>query len=241
MSINKISDRVYYLPYEEETDRPVLGYILGDKYTLAIDAGNSRNHVNKFYDSIEKLGFKEPDYTVITHWHWDHTFGMNAISGKSIACDYTNKKLLEMTKWDWSDEDMENRLKSGIEIEFCDKHIKLEYEDRNDIKVVTSDVIFDKNLIIDLGGVHCVLMQVIAPHSPDSVLVYIPEEKVLFVGDADCGDLYHKDGKYDKEKLESFINTIQNIDFDKYVIGHDNFETKKIALKYLQDELNKIS
>ncbi|MGO1369199.1 hypothetical protein [Senegalia sp. (in: firmicutes)] len=49
MGLNNISHRVYYLPHEEETDRPVLGYVKGDKYTLAIDAENSIacNHTNK--------------------------------------------------------------------------------------------------------------------------------------------------------------------------------------------------
>lgn len=52
MELRKISDRMYYLPAEEETDRPVLGYIKGDKYSLAIDAGNSSKHVEKFASSI---------------------------------------------------------------------------------------------------------------------------------------------------------------------------------------------
>lgn len=238
MNLNKLSDRVYYLPHEAETDRPILGYIIGDKYTLAIDAGNSRDHVDKFYESLKELGFKEPDYTAITHWHWDHTFGMHAISGKSIACNYTNEKLIEVSRWGWSDKDMDQRLQAGTEIEFCDKYIKVEYEDRNDIKVVTSDIIFDTRLTIDLGGIHCILMQVIAPHSYDSVLIYIPEEKVIFVGDADFEDSYNPDVKYDKEKVESYIKTITDIEFDKYIISHDKYETKEEVLIRLQDLLN---
>lgn len=240
MSLNKISNRVYYLPHEEETDRPILGYIRGDKYSLAIDAGNSRNHVNKFYDSLRQLGFEEPDYTVITHWHWDHTFGMHAISGKSIACNDTNEKLIEVSKWGWTDEEMYKRVESGAEIEFCDKHIKLEYPDRNDIKVVSSDIIFDSKLTIDLGGIHCILMQVISPHSEDAVLIYIPEEKMIFVGDAGFHDLYDGSGKYDKKRLELYIRTIKDIDFDKYIISHNHYEMKEDVLIRLQDELNKI-
>jgi hypothetical protein len=50
MELKKLSDRIYYLPNEEETDRPVLGYINGDKYSLAVDVGNSSKHVEKFYN-----------------------------------------------------------------------------------------------------------------------------------------------------------------------------------------------
>lgn len=240
MSLKKITNRVYYLPHEEETDRPVLGYIKGDKYSLAIDAGNSKDHVNKFYDSLKQSGFDKPDLTVITHWHWDHTFGMHAIEGKSISCNSTNQKLIEVSKWGWSDEDMSLRLKTGEDIEFCDKYIKVEYENRNDIKVVTSDIIFDGSMIIDLGGIHCVLMHVVSPHSSDSVLVYIPEERVLFAGDSNCEDFYDNNGEYDKEKLQSFIKTIKEIQFDIYIMSHDNVETKESILGYLQDILSKL-
>ena len=66
MELIKISDRVYYLPAEERTDRPVLGYIRGDKYSLAVDAGNSSVHVEKFYRQLIELDLRLPDFTVIT-------------------------------------------------------------------------------------------------------------------------------------------------------------------------------
>lgn len=49
MGLNNISDKVYCLPHEEETDIPVLGYVKGDKYTLGRGAENSIacNHTNK--------------------------------------------------------------------------------------------------------------------------------------------------------------------------------------------------
>jgi hypothetical protein len=33
MELKKLSDRIYYMPNEEETDRPVLGYINGNGLT----------------------------------------------------------------------------------------------------------------------------------------------------------------------------------------------------------------
>lgn len=86
MDLTKVTRRVYYLINDRETDRPVLGYIKGDKYSLMVDAGNSKNHVKKFNNSIEKLNLRMPDYVAITYWHWDHTYGMHAVAGKTIAC-----------------------------------------------------------------------------------------------------------------------------------------------------------
>lgn len=240
MSLQKISERIYILPPDDLADRPTLGYIKGDKFSLAVDAGNSKSHVDKFYKSLESMNLKKPDFTAITHSHWDHTFGMHAIGGVSIACSATNEELAKMSKWGWSDSEMSSRLERGLDIEFCDKHIKIEYENRDDIHIVRSDIVFDNQLTLDLGGVTLVLIHVASPHSDDSVLVYIPEEKTLFLGDADCGDFHFNNGKYDKAKLTAFIELIEGIDFEKYILGHDLPQTKNAALLYLKDELLKL-
>jgi len=240
MSLKKLSERIYILPPDDLTDRPTLGYIKGDRFCLAVDAGNSKKHVDKFYKCLESMNLKKPDFTAITHSHWDHTFGMHSISGISIACGATNDELIKMSDWGWSDVEMSNRLCLGIDIEFCDKHIKIEYENLGDIHVVTSDIVFNNQLTLDLGGVTVILTHTASPHSDDCVLVYVPEEKAIFVGDADCGDYHNNDGKYDKARLKHFIELIESIDFEKYILGHDFPETKEGAIHYLKDELSKL-
>lgn len=238
MELKKLSDRIYYLPNEEETDRPVLGYINGNKYSMAVDAGNSSKHVDKFYKELRNANLRLPDYTVTTHWHWDHTFGMHAVSGKTVSGKLTNEKLKEVAAWKWSDEAMKERLETGKDIEFCDRCIKLEYPNRENIKVVTSDLEFSGRLKINLGGIYCEIIEVDAPHSEDSVLIYVPEERAIFVGDADCGDYYNNDGKYDKIKLESYIELIRGIDFNTCLLGHDKPESREEVLKYLDEQLH---
>lgn len=240
MELQKLSNRIYYLPHEEETDRPVLGYINGDKYSVAIDAGNSSKHVEKFYNELRNANLRLPDYTVITHWHWDHTFGMHAVAGKTISGHLTNEKLKEVSTWQWTDSDMKERLETGKDIEMCDKCIKLEYLNRENIKVITSNIEFSGSLKINLGGIYCDIMEIEAPHSEDSVLIYVPEEETIFVGDADCEDHYNNHGKYDKNKLEKYIELIRTLDFTNYVLGHDKPESREEVINYLRSELKKI-
>ena len=178
----------------------MLGYIRGERYSLAVDAGNSRRHVEKFYAALDAAELRRPDFTVLTHWHWDHTFGLHAVDGAAIACEATNEMLCRASRWKWSEEAMRERLRTGEEIEFCDKHIRAEYPDRKEISVVPASLVFHGRLSIDLGGVHCVLLQTEAPHERDCVLVHVPEQGILFAGDADCGDFYSLDGGYDKAR-----------------------------------------
>ena len=56
MELIKITDRISYLPGEQRTDRPLLYYIRGDRYSVAVDAGNSRAHVELFYSALTAAG-----------------------------------------------------------------------------------------------------------------------------------------------------------------------------------------
>ena len=93
MRLEQLTSRIFYYPHQPETDRPMLAYINGSRISLAIDAGNSAAHVDEFYGALAEADLKKPDITVITHWHWDHTFGLHAVDGAAIACEATNEML----------------------------------------------------------------------------------------------------------------------------------------------------
>ena len=53
MKLERLKDRIWVYPYEEERDRPNLTYIRGDRSSLAVDAGNSEEHTREFYSALE--------------------------------------------------------------------------------------------------------------------------------------------------------------------------------------------
>lgn len=241
LPFHRLTDRIFYLPFSEETDRPNLGYIQGDRFSLMVDAGNSAKHAGLFLSCLAEQGLPAPEYNAITHWHWDHTFGMHALSAKSIAGRLTNRQLGTMAQWKWDDLSMSRRLASGEEIEFCDTHIRIEYPNRDEITVKTADLVFDRSLSLDLGGITCELFHIGGPHSEDSVAVYIPEEKIIFLGDSACGDFYHNQGHYDYRQLSDYIKLLHKIDFTICVEGHDMDMSKELFMKSMEEELDKFS
>ncbi len=94
-----------------------------------------------------------PACTVISHWHWDHTFGLHAIHGTSLSSKKTHDKLLEVAKWNWTIGEMRQREKDGLDIPFCNDKSLIEYPELEEIKVVTTDEIIEKETILDLGGI----------------------------------------------------------------------------------------
>lgn len=98
MGLEPLTGRIYYEPHRPDLDQPMLGYIRGNRFSLAVDAGYSERPVCDFYGHLAEAGLKKPDFTVLTHWHYDHTFGMRHIHGVSIAHCKTNEFQKELWK-----------------------------------------------------------------------------------------------------------------------------------------------
>lgn len=149
----KLTEHIYVYPCDGYTDRPNIGLIIGSKYTLLFDAGNSADHVELMKQDLMEQNLPMPDAVVCSHWHWDHSFGCEAWKLPVIAGKETNEQLEVISReWKWDDQSMEDRVTRGEEIRFCHEMIKREYPDRSKIRVITADIVFDGTMTIDLGG-----------------------------------------------------------------------------------------
>lgn len=218
--LKQVSEHCYYLPNSYFADRPALGYVKGEKYSLMIDAGNSPKRVAEFWAALAAAGLKKPDFVAITHYHWDHTFGLQAIDAVSIAGKKTNEWLKRMATWDWSEEAMAERQQSGEEIEFCNAMLKKEYPDRSQILVKTADVVIDGSFRLDLGGVTCEAMPLTNSHSADSIIYYIPEDKLLYSGDALYECIHTEDPCFFQDKHKKMLEELDALDIDLIVDSH---------------------
>lgn len=234
MELIKCSKHIFYTTYETERDRPALGYIHGSRFSLMIDAGSSPAHVRDTYTLLKNHDLPFPDYTCITHWHWDHTYGMNAVHGLTIAHERTNQKLKQMMHWSWDEEAMNERLKTGVEIPFVDSHIRIEYTDPKEIVIVLAAITFDSKIELDLGDITVQLIHVPSPHSDDAVFIYCPQDRILFIGDSICEDYYNQ-MNVDSIKLKEMEAFILKLDFDYGIQGHLPKMSKNEILKQIQD------
>ena len=210
MELKKLSEHIWYMPYEEERDRPNLGYVRGEKLSLAVDAGHSESHIREFYDLLQKEGLPLPSLTVLTHWHWDHTFAMHAVNGLTMANKKTNAYLLEYKK----------KIETEGPDEFLNMYdsIRKEYAGGKKVIVVPADIVFEGDMTIDIGGCTVKLLQTQAPHTDDSTLVYVCEDKTLFVGDASCAQF--PNGIKDRKLAGILADKIRSTGAETSVEGH---------------------
>ena len=179
MKLEKLTERIWYYPFETERDRPNLGYIRGDRWSVAVDAGHSGEHTRSFYEALQDAGLPLPSLTVLTHWHWDHTFGMHAVHGLCLSNALTGRYLQEI-RGKLEREGMESILN-------MDECIRREYAGGQPVVITLPDLVFHGEMLLDAGNCPVRLFQAEAPHTDDSTLIYVPGEKVLFMGDAAGG------------------------------------------------------
>lgn len=224
--LKQISDHIFYLPPYQETDRPILGAIIGDEKTVLIDAGNSSQHAKLFQSQLEERHI-QADWLVLTHWHWDHVFGMREMHMPIISHEMTYQKIKQLQQLSWEDSALDQRVEAGIEIRFCADAMKKELGDDRIILLPDPDIGFEGRMKLHLGGLTCVMEHVGGDHSSDSIIIYIPEEKVLFLGDCLYANLYAKKWNYTIETALLLVEKLEKYDAEIIFLSHHDAPLNK--------------
>lgn len=219
---------------------PSIGYIKGDNYSVMIDAGNSPAQVEKFFQDLKTNNLPYPKYIILTHHHWDHSFGAYYTNLPVVATAKCAKYLESMNSWNWDYYSMEDRVRKGIDLEFSYNIIKKIYSNTEDIKVKTVDLEVTENITFNLGNIEVVCINNDNSHSDDAFLIYIPKEKIIFIGDSHSKNYETVPMSFNKIKLKEYINLIKKIAFDYAIPGHGNIISKEQLIELLEKEYFKI-
>lgn len=218
-----LTTHIYISPPYEETDRPVLGAVVGEKSVLMVEAGNSPAHAHSFLEVLAREHIAHPSYAALTHWHWDHIFGASALSRVHIfAHTKTAQAIQILAKLDWTDEAIQRRVADGKEIAFCRDCMRQEFADseRKVIRLRHPDITFTSCIEIDLGGVSANLIHVGGDHSADSVVIFIPQDGVVFLGDCIYDAIYDTPRNYTSVKLFALLGRLTALDANLYLPAH---------------------
>lgn len=107
------------------------------------------------------------------------------------------------------------------------RHPKLE-----EIEVVPAVLTFDQRIVLDGGRITCECRHLSSAHSDDYVAIFIPEEKVIFLGDIYNADFYQNHNR-DLEKAKQLFQELSIIDFELRVVGHSEPIRKDNILNFL--------
>ncbi len=166
MPTERISEHVWWLP-PGPPDRPSLCAVVGERWTLALDAGSSRAHTRELLAGVPA----RPAAVAYTHSHWDHVFGGVELEALVIAHSLTARKLDELALIDWTDE---ANVSDTIRQELPEPRV---------VELAPADIVFADRLELDLGGVRVSVEHVGGDHCDDACVMLIEPDRLLFLGD----------------------------------------------------------
>lgn len=221
--LNKITNATYYLLSDDTKERPAIGLVCGDDYSLVIDAGNSSKHAQDFIKQMKVMNVPPVKYVVITHGHWDHFLGMNEFEDAIVIVNHLTDQVLH--KWrnvSFHDDDL-HKLVDAMMV--SEKHLQIiadEIPRRESFNLKCPDLVFQESLKIDLGNKVCMLETITSTHTDDSTIVYVSDDNVLFLGDSAYGKTTRSLFHYKQDHLIPMIKEIQKYDAEYFLLGHES-------------------
>lgn len=214
MPAEKVSEHVWWMQ-PGPPDRPSLCAVVGERWTLALDAGSSRAHTQQFLAGLPA----RPAAVAYTHSHWDHVFGGVEIGGLVIAHERTAQLLGEMALRDWNDE-------ANVS-----EHIREELPAPRVVEIAPADVVFRDGLEIDLGGLRVSIEHVGGDHCDDACVMFVEPDGLLFLGDCLCGS--PREDKLTVERALPLYDRILSFPAKLYIEGHHPAVTTRDELESL--------
>jgi glyoxylase-like metal-dependent hydrolase (beta-lactamase superfamily II) len=232
-SLHQVSPHVYWFTPEQTTDRPSLAAVVGEKMTLMLDIGASPKHTTEFLEALKQAGIPMPSFAIATHWHWDHWFGIGALTIPVLAYRETAENMRRQMSYDFSDKGLAEQVAQGVEIAFCTEHMVVEMNEseRLNMRLRMPDIVFEGRMDFDLGGIHCQVEHLGGDHASDACVMFIPEDEVLFMGDCFYPNIYEAPYNYTRKNLLPLIAKLESYNARLYIEGHSSQSLEQAKIK----------
>ena len=189
------------------------GVVVGENGLLVIDSTYLPSRARADIALIRKLTDQPVRYLVNTHWHFDHNNGaiayQQAYPGLQVISERETRNFIELNARWWARmstapnsarrkalQELEAQLSAGKSadgkaLESADRaklaqtiqQRRAELDELATLEVVTPNLVFDNELVLDFDGRQLILHDWGRANSPHDVTVYLPTERVLFTGD----------------------------------------------------------
>jgi glyoxylase-like metal-dependent hydrolase (beta-lactamase superfamily II) len=237
-TFTQLTEHVYWMT-PGPPDRPSLGAVVGDNYTLMLDGASSSMHTRLFLAALDAAGIARPAYVALTHWHWDHVFGAVEVGAPVIAHTLTADELAVMAEYAWDNASLDRRVAAGKEMAFCAENIKIELPEPRRVRIPKPAIVFSKRMELHLGGdVTCAIEHVGGEHAPDSCVMHILPDRVLFLGDCLYHTVYGPTQHYTTKHLFPLLDKILSFDAEYYIEGHGDTALTRAQLETMAGQMH---
>jgi glyoxylase-like metal-dependent hydrolase (beta-lactamase superfamily II) len=217
--LKKIADNVYsYVDIRNASPQNSFGanagVVVGRDGILVIHTLISSKKARNFLEDIRTFTDKPIKYVVNSHSHLDHSFGNSEFEkqGAVIIAHQNSRKDLQLNG--------ESTMKRARGYGLTDN-------DLEGTTIALPKITFSEKMEIDLGGQMVILIYPGPSHTDGSVMVYIPDKKILFAGDILFTDYHPNLVGGDIDGWIKALDYIMSLDVNTIVPGHGPMSGKK--------------
>jgi glyoxylase-like metal-dependent hydrolase (beta-lactamase superfamily II) len=166
----KLAGHTWVIPDGNVPLVPNVGIVVGTRATLVVDPGLGRRNGETVLREVARVSKNSELFVASTHFHAEHTTGYLAFPPSS---KYVNSTVQE-----------EEFVQGGAQqIKTFSGRSPMTAELLKDATGRKADVTFDREHLLDLGGVRVRLMVVGPTHTRGDTGFFVEEDRVLFSGD----------------------------------------------------------
>ena len=182
-----------------------------DSYIL-IDTGANYNFAKQAYEAMQKIEDLKVSTIIITHEHDDHWMGNSFYKDRFNSTIYAPKSI---------NENYNENSKPRI-FEILDKN------EMENTKVIKADVVVSDEKFINISDktIKIIPTKLIA-HTKDDLIVYLPDEKVIFTGDIIMNQRVTSNRDGSVIGTLKAIDLINSYDWNTLIAGHGTITDKK--------------
>ena len=166
----KLAEHTYVIPDHDVPLVPNVGIVVGSRATLVIDPGLGKRNGETVLREVAKISRNAELYIATTHFHAEHTTGYLAFPA---TAKYVNSSVQEA----------EFAEGGARQIQTFSGRSPLTAELLKDAVGRKADITFDRDYVLDLGGVTVRFLVVGPTHTRGDTALLVEGDGVLFSGD----------------------------------------------------------
>ncbi|MFH0824347.1 MAG: MBL fold metallo-hydrolase [Pseudomonadota bacterium] len=182
------------------------GLVVGRDAALVIDTLVSAKEADRFLTDIRKVTDKPVKYVVNTHYHLDHAWG---------NCRFVKQGALVI-----SHENARPNVLEGAKALAGPERFGLTAKDLEGTTLQAPTITFTDSMTVDLGDVTVELRYPGPTHTNDSITAYVPQDKVIFVGDILFSRYHPFLGEGELGTWQKVLTELRNTPALKIIPGH---------------------
>jgi len=210
----KVTDHIFV-----ETKYPGanVGCVITEQGPVIVDTPMLPEEARDFCDQLQQITSKDIAYLIYTHQHFDHVIGAAYLTKRTIAYD----GAISGIKY------LETNLAKEITLFSPDLYHERK-ETFDNLEIVMPQITFSSELRLYMGD-RTLELTFVGGHSSASILIYVPEDRVLFAGDNIVTGRLPVTANCRFRPWIEVLRRVEGMEIDAIVPGHGEVSGPEVA------------